>query len=129
MPSRSPSSAVYHPFVGIEGLPFAEAVETGGLLFLSGQIGTGADGRLVAGGIAAETRQALANVRGVLERRGSAPERIVKVTVMLADIDEWADMNAEYVAFFGNRLPARSAFATNGLAMSARVEIECIALC
>ena len=123
--SKQPS---FHPFVAIAGLPFSESVEAGDLLFLSGQIGSGADGKLVAGGIAAETRQALENIRAVLERRGMSLERIVKVTVMLADMNEWAAMNAEYVKHFSNHLPARSAFGCNGLAMCARVEIECIAL-
>ncbi len=127
--SLKPSKdASYHPFVGIAGLPFSEAVEVGDLLFLSGQIGTDASGKLVAGGIAAETRQTLANIRAVLERRGSSLDRIVKVTVMLADIGEWAAMNAEYVKAFGKHLPARSAFGTSGLGLGARVEIECIAL-
>ena len=119
---------VFHPFTAIAGLPFSEAVEVGNLLFLSGQIGSGADGRLIAGGIGAETRQTLANIRSVLERHGSSLARIVKVTVMLADMSEWATMNAEYVTFFGTNLPARSAFGCNGLAMNARVEIECVAL-
>jgi len=123
-----PGKATYHPFVGLPGLPFAEAVEVGDLLFLSGQIGVDAQGKLVSGGIAAETRQTLMNIQAVLERRGSSLDRIVKVTVMLADIGEWAAMNAEYVAIFGTRLPARSAFGTSGLALRARVEIECIAV-
>ena len=112
----------------MSGLPFSEAVEARGLLFLAGQVGIDASGRLVPGGIGPEVRQAMANVRAVLERNGSSLERIVKVTVMLADIGEWAAMNAEYVKFFSSRLPARSAFGTNGLALGARVEIECVAL-
>jgi reactive intermediate/imine deaminase len=124
----NPLSAVFHPFVGVPGLPFSEAVQVGDWLFLSGQIGLGDDAGLVPGGIAAETRQTLANMRAVLQRCGSSLERIVKVTVMLADMGEWAAMNAEYVKFFPTHLPARSAFGCNGLAMGARVEIECIAL-
>ena len=122
------SAPVFHPFVAIPGLPFSEAVEVGDWLFLSGQIGSGAGGKLVQGGIAAETRQALDNIRAVLERRGLSPDNIVKATVMLADMNEWAAMNAEYVQFFAKHLPARSAFGCNGLAMGARVEIECVAL-
>lgn len=128
MSSSTSESAVYHPFVAIPGLPFSEAVEAGPFLFLAGQIGSAADGKLVAGGVAAETRQALTNVKDVLERHGSSLDRIVKVTVMMADMNEWAAMNAEYVKFFGLHLPARSAFGCNGLAMGARMEIECIAL-
>jgi 2-iminobutanoate/2-iminopropanoate deaminase len=122
------TTAVYHPFTGMSGLPFSEVVEVGDLLFLSGQIGIDANGMLVRGGIAAETRQTLENIRDVLKRRGSSLDRIVKVTVMLADIGEWAAMNAEYATVLGAHLPARSAFGTSGLALGARVEIECIAL-
>ena len=122
------TTAIYHPFTGMSGLPFSEVVEVGDLLFLSGQIGINASGLLVRGGIAAETRQTLENIGDVLKRRGSSLDRIVKVTVMLADIGEWAAMNAEYVTAFGKHLPARSAFGTSGLALGARVEIECIAL-
>jgi len=119
---------VFHPFTAIAGLPFSECVEVGDLLFLSGQIGSGADAKLVAGGIAAETRQTLENIRAVLERRGASLDRVVKVTVMLADMSEWSAMNAEYLKVFPHHLPARSAFGCNGLALGARVEIECIAL-
>jgi len=124
----TPKEPLFHPFAAIPGLPFSESVEAGDLLFLSGQIGSGADAKLVAGGIAAETRQTLENIRAVLQRRGLSLDRIVKVTVMLADMGEWAAMNAEYVKFFPHHLPARSAFGCNGLALGARVEIECIAL-
>ena len=112
----------------MSGLPFSEAVQARGLLFLSGQVGMDAGGRLVPGGVGPEVRQAMTNIRTVLERHGSSLERIVKVTVMLADIGEWAAMNTEYVKFFKSDLPARSAFGTNGLALGARVEIECVAL-
>jgi 2-iminobutanoate/2-iminopropanoate deaminase len=124
----SAPTPVYHPFTAIPGLPFSEAVEVGNLLFLSGQIGTDANGKLVEGGIGPETTHALANVAAVLGRHGGALDRIVKVTVMLADMKEWPAMNAEYKKFFGRDLPARSAFGCNGLAMNARVEIECIAV-
>ncbi|HST28442.1 MAG TPA: RidA family protein [Rudaea sp.] len=119
---------VFHPFTAIPGLPFSEAVEVGDLLFLSGQIGTDANGKLVGGGIVDETRHALANISRVLARHGSAMERVVKVTVMLADMAEWTAMNAEYVKFFPKNPPSRSSFGCNGLAMKARVEIECVAL-
>ncbi len=122
------SNAIYHPFVGTPGLPFSEVVQVGKLLFLAGQIGIDAGGKLVSGGIGPETRQTMANIGAVLERHGSSLDRIVKATVMLADIGEWAAMNAEYVKCFPRHLPARSAFATSGLAMGARVEIECVAL-
>ncbi len=118
----------YHPVPGNRGLPFSEAVRVGDMLYVSGQLGTDASLKVVPGGIQAETRQALENIRVILERHGSSLDRVVKCTAMLADMKEWAAMNTEYRKFFGRDLPARSAFGCNGLAMNARVEIECIAV-
>ncbi len=112
---------------GMQGMPFSEAVRVGDLLFLSGKLGTGASGGVVPGGIAAETRQTMENIKAALARYGSSLDRVVKVTVMLADMAEWAEMNSVYVTYFKGRLPARSAMGVNGLARGARVEIECIA--
>ena len=75
-----------------------------------------------------ETRQAMENIKATLERYGSSLDHVVKVTVMLSDISEWAEMNKVYVKYFSEHLPARSAFGTNGLALDARVEIECTAV-
>ncbi len=108
-------------------LPFSEAVRVELMLYLSGAIGIDESGAVVSGGIEAETRRALANIRSVLERHGSSMDRVVKCTVMLADMQEWTAMNRVYVEHFPTNLPARSAFGTSGLALSARVEIECIA--
>jgi 2-iminobutanoate/2-iminopropanoate deaminase len=108
-------------------LPFSEAVRVGPMLYLSGALGIDDTGGLVPGGIEAETRQALANVRSVLERHGSSMERVIKCTAMLADMGEWAAMNRAYVEQFPANLPARSAFGASGLALGGRVEIECIA--
>jgi reactive intermediate/imine deaminase len=119
---------VYHPSIERKGLPFSEAVQVGNLLFLAGKVGTDAGGKLVPGGIGPETRQTMENIRTVLERHGSSVDRVVKVTVMLADINEWSAMNAEYVKHFPGRFPARSAFGTTGLVLGARVEVECIAV-
>ena len=108
--------------------PFSPAVSANGFLFLAGQLGTDNSGTVVAGGIQAETRQALENIRAVLQRHGLAMERVVKCTVFLADMKEWASMNEVYVTFFDPaRRPARSAMGTSGLALNGRVEIECIA--
>ena len=110
---------------GGRDLPFSDAVRVGNLLFLSGKLGTTADG-LAPGGIAGETRQALENIKASLERHGSSMDRVVKCTVFLADMAEWGQMNEVYVTFFGDNLPARSALGTSGLALGGRVEIECI---
>jgi 2-iminobutanoate/2-iminopropanoate deaminase len=108
-------------------LPFSSAVRVGHLLFLSGQLGTDSTGTLAPGGIAAETRQAMDNIKAVLEQNGSSLDRVVKCLVMLADIGEWGAMNEVYVTYFPNHKPARSAFGTSGLARGGRLEIECIA--
>lgn len=109
-------------------LPFSEAVRVGNTLYLSGVIGTTPGTRtLVAGGIEGQTRQVMETIKTVLERNGSSLDRVVKCTVMLADMSEWAKMNAIYVTFFPQHFPARSALGVNGLALGAQVEIECIA--
>lgn len=108
--------------------PFSPAVRANGFLFLAGQLGTDSTGRLVPGGIQAETRQAMENIRAILLRAGSSLDRVVKCTVFLADVREWAAMNEVYTTFFAaGRRPARSALGANGLALDGRVEIECIA--
>jgi 2-iminobutanoate/2-iminopropanoate deaminase len=106
--------------------PFTRAVRVGDLLFLSGQIGTDGSGRLVPGGIQPETRQTLENIRAELRRNGLGMERVAKCTVFLADIAEWGRMNEVYTTFFSGPKPARSAAGASGLALGARVEIECI---
>ena len=109
-------------------LPFSEAVRSGDLLILSGQIGNRPGSLdLVPGGIGPETRQALTNVQAILERHGSSLDRVAKCTVFLADMAEWPAMNEVYVTFFPENPPARSALAASGLALNARLEIECMA--
>lgn len=128
-PAAKPVLEYLTPF-GTPSRPFSPAVRVGDLIFLSGQIGTNADagGTLVEGGIEAETRQTLLNIRHVLELVGSGMDRVVKCTVMMADMAEWDRMNVIYREMFpAGRLPARSALGANGLALDARVEIECIA--
>jgi 2-iminobutanoate/2-iminopropanoate deaminase len=107
--------------------PFSELVRVGRMLYLSGQLGTDSTGKVVSGGIQAETRQALENIKHVLETHGSSMDDVVKCTAMLADIKEWGAMNEVYVSYFPRHLPARSAFATNGLALGGRIELECMA--
>jgi reactive intermediate/imine deaminase len=128
--SAAPARDVtYYPApvaAGQAPLPFSSAVRVGDLLLLSGQIGTDGAGRLVAGGIEPETRQTLDNVRAALARAGATMDQVVKCTAMLADMAEWDRMNRVYVTYFRpDRLPARSAFGTSGLARGARVELEC----
>jgi reactive intermediate/imine deaminase len=130
-PSRSAPSDVEFvlPAGAAASLPFSPVVRVGNVLYLSGQLGTNpATGALVPGGIAAETRQAMENIRDLVIANGSSMDRVVKCTVMLADINEWAAMNAVYVTFFPNHKPARSAFGTSGLARNGRAEIECVAI-
>jgi 2-iminobutanoate/2-iminopropanoate deaminase len=97
------------------------------MLYLSGQIGTpGSSGNaVVPGGIEAETRQTMENIKDVLQKTGSSMDRVVKCTVMMADMREWDRMNVVYAQYFPNNKPARSALGANGLALGARVEIEC----
>ena len=109
--------------------PFSPAVRVNGLIYLSGQVGTDASGNLVPGGIQAETRQTMENIKAVLERTGSNMDRVVKCTAFLADMREWETMNSVYTTFFKpGRFPARSALGASGLALGSRVEIECIAV-
>jgi 2-iminobutanoate/2-iminopropanoate deaminase len=111
-----------------KSLPFSAAVRVGNMLYLSGQLGIDASGKLVPGGIAAETRQTMENIKATLERYGSSLDHVVKALVMMADMSEWGEMNKIYVGYFPKHLPARSALGANGLALGARVEIECIAV-
>ncbi len=111
------------------GLPFPAAVRVGDMIYLSGQIGIKPGTlELVKGGVGPETVQTMENIKTVLEGAGSSLKRVVKCTVFLADIADYAVMNEAYRGFFPDRPPARSTVAGSGLALGARVEIECIAL-
>jgi reactive intermediate/imine deaminase len=114
---------------GSANRPFSEAVRVGNWLILSGQLGINREtGSLAPGGIKAETQQTMENIKRTLEKYGSSMDRVVKCTVMLADISEWGAMNEVYVTYFPKHKPARSAFGTSGLALNARLEIECWAV-
>jgi 2-iminobutanoate/2-iminopropanoate deaminase len=110
-------------------LPFSQAVRVGDVLYLSGALGNiPGTLELVPGGMEAQARQTMENIRAVLKDNGLSFADVFKCTVMLADMSKWADFNRIYVTYFDpDRLPARSAFGTNGLALGAEVELECLA--
>jgi 2-iminobutanoate/2-iminopropanoate deaminase len=109
--------------------PFSEAVKVGGTLYLSGQIGLIPGTTSVApGGMKAEAKQTMENVKTSIEASGYSMTDIVKCTAMLADMSEWSQFNEVYRTYFSaGKYPARSAFGATGLAFNARVELECIA--
>ena len=110
-------------------VPFPEGTAFGPLVFLSGQLGNQPGTlTLVEGGLRAEALQTLKNIETALQGQGLGVENLLRCTVMLADMADWPAFNEVYRDFFGTRpMPARSAFGCNGLALGARVEIECIA--
>jgi 2-iminobutanoate/2-iminopropanoate deaminase len=109
-------------------LPFSEAVRVGNTVYLSGQLGIVPGTRnIVEGGIRAEARQTMQNIKTSLEAHGYAMTDLVKCTAMLVDMSEWGAFNEVYASFFTGRYPARSALGASGLALGARVEVECIA--
>jgi 2-iminobutanoate/2-iminopropanoate deaminase len=124
---RPPDLRFIAPAGAAATLPFSPGVRVGHMLYLAGQLGTDSTNSLVPGGIEAETRQTLTNIKRFLEANGSGMDRVVRCLVMLADIAEWGRMNSVYVTFFPGPKPARSAMGASGLALGARVEIECTA--
>lgn len=107
-------------------LPFSDAVRVDEMIYLSGTLGVAPETfELVDGGIEAETHQIFANMKRVLATSGASLDDIVKCTVMMADIGEWPRFNEIYVTYFPKNKPARSAFGADGLALGARVEMEC----
>ena len=109
-------------------LPFSDAVRVGNVLYLAGQIGMDHTTRtVVEGGIKQETMQALNNIKAVLESNGSDMNHIVRCTVILADINDFAAMNEVYKTFFNDQFPARTTIAAN-LVANAKIEIEATAV-
>src|SRR5690348_5629314 len=109
-------------------LPFSEAVRVGNTLYLSGQIGiVPGSMKVIPGGIREEAKQAMQNIKTSLEAHGYAMANLVKCSAMLADMADWPAFNEVYKSFFTDHYPSRSAFGVGGLALGARVEIECIA--
>jgi len=109
--------------------PYSQAIRTENLLFTAGQVGLDPISmELVEGGIEAQTRQVLTNLKHVLESADSGLKFVVKTTVFLQDMNDFAKMNAVYAEFFPENAPARSTVQVAGLPKGAVVEIECIAL-
>ena len=125
--AATPRAVQYYgnPTLNGQPLPFSEAVRVGDVLYLSGQLGRGADGKLPEG-IEAQTRQTLDNIGATLKLAGLTHADIFHCTAMLSDMKLWPDFNKAYVTYFpeGKR-PARSAFGTSGLALGALIELEC----
>jgi 2-iminobutanoate/2-iminopropanoate deaminase len=108
--------------------PYSQALRAGGFLFTAGQVGFDpTTGELVDGGIAEQTRQVLQNIRAILEAGGSGLAQVVKTTVFLVDMADFAAMNEVYAEAFGAHRPARSTVAVAALPRGARVEIEAVA--
>lgn len=119
---------VFYPAKRYPNFPFAEAVAYKGVLYLSGDVGAGADGSLVEGGIGPESRQTMENIKATLLRHQLDMSDIIKCTVFLADMAEWQTFNEVYASYFEKgRYPARSALGASSLALGARVELECMA--
>ncbi len=110
------------------GLPFSEIVRVGAMLYLSGQMGTlVGTTTLIEGGLVPQARQALHNIEQALKSQGYSLAHVVKCTVMLANMDDWAAFNTVYREFFKAPFPARSAFGVSALALGSALEIDVIA--
>lgn len=108
--------------------PYSQAIKINGMVYTSGQIALRADGSFLDGDIAEQTTQALKNLSEVLREAGSALDKVIKTTVFLSDMENFAAMNEVYAKFFGDHKPSRSTVAVKTLPKNALVEIECIAL-
>jgi len=127
--TNTPSGVTFHKTHEPKkiGAPFSDAVQVGNLFFLSGQIGMDHTTRtLVEGGIKAETKQTLENIKAVLEHHNMGMDNVVKCTVILSDINDFSAFNEVYKTYFPQK-PARTTFAAKGLAIGSKIEIECIA--
>ncbi len=109
--------------------PISQAIAAGGFVFCSGQLPVDpAAGKIVPGGIEDQTRQVLKNLAAVLEAAGSSLDSVVKCTVLMTDLSEFAAMNKVYAEFFKAPCPARATFQVGALALGAKIEIECVAI-
>ncbi|MBQ6253476.1 MAG: RidA family protein [Bacteroidales bacterium] len=108
--------------------PYSQAMSHGGLIFVSGQLPIIPEtGAFPEGGVEEQTRQSLTNIKAILEEAGSDMDKVIKTTVLLADMGDFAAMNGVYSQFFSTPYPARCAFAVKTLPKGALVEIECVA--
>ena len=124
--SAAPPEYLGRPNLGANPLPFSEAVKVGDMLYLSGQIGM-VDGK-VPEGIEGQTKATMDAIADVLKRNGRSMDDVVKCTVKLDDMADWPAFNKVYITYFKpGRLPARSAFGADGLALGAKLEVECMA--
>ncbi|KIM03872.1 MAG: deaminase [Sulfurovum sp. AS07-7] len=108
--------------------PYSQAIVANGLIYTSGQIGLMPNGEMAGNDISSQTNQVLSNLKAVLEAGGSSMEKVIKTTIFLADMDDFAEVNRIYEKHFGSHKPARSTVAAKTLPRNALVEIECIAL-
>lgn len=107
---------------------YSQAIRSGDLVFTAGQVGADPGSGELADGVADQAERALRNLAAILDAAGSSLERVIKTTIFLADIDDWAAVNEVYARHFSSPFPARSTIAVAGLPKGARVEIEAIAL-
>ncbi len=108
--------------------PYSQAVDLGNMIFTSGQIALKPDGKLVEGGIKTQTTQVLTNLSEVLKEAGSSLSKVVKTTILLANMEDFAEVNKIYAEFFGDHKPARSTVAVKTLPLNVDIEIEAIAI-
>jgi 2-iminobutanoate/2-iminopropanoate deaminase len=126
-PADAQIQRIGEPSLNGQRLPFSTAVRAGDTVYLSGALGIGPDGEL-GDGMAAQAKLAMDNLGAGLKQAGLGWGDVVKCTVMLDDMAEWPAFNQIYVTYFpDNKFPARSAFGTDGLALGALLEVECIA--
>jgi 2-iminobutanoate/2-iminopropanoate deaminase len=112
-----------------QGAPYSQAIKANGFVFVAGQLGLApVEGAIVPGGITAQTEQVFANLRAILEASGSSLDQVVKTTVFLQDLGDFAAMNEVYARHIGQAPPARSTFEVAALPSGALVEIEAVAL-
>lgn len=124
-PAKPPVERLGRPGLNGKVLPFSDAVRVGEVMYLSGQIGVGSDGK-VPQGIEAQTKLAMDNVGAILKRAGLAYGDVFHCTAFLSDMKNWPAFNKAYLSYFEvGKLPARSAVGVNGLALGALLEIEC----